>query len=360
MKQKGRTSFLWEHLFLVREQPFLILRLVENYTRLLLLRQPLLHGVEFAVTYRCQAKCRHCLRLPLMDPERKELTPREIRSVVRELIAQGALNINLTGGEPLLRGDLLEIVRMAYPDRCFLTLATNGLMLDLPMAKALRKAGIRMLSLSLDTPEAEEFDRQRGVQGIYDKTLEALDIANRAGLRVSVCTIVTKELLHANGVERILDDIKGRAQQLTLNMPYRVGRWADNDERLTPEDFSRFRGLLKLPGVRWEGSSNYLKEGCPAGGEKIYITPYGDVMPCACIHASYGNARERPFRDIYAGMRRTPIFKKGVHPCCFVAEHPVFSTRYLDELNRMVREDPKGMEGKRLLEGIDPADFGLG
>ena len=357
MKQKGRISFLWEHLFLIREQPVLLLRVMENYTRLLLLRQPLLHGVEFAITYRCQAQCDHCLRLPLMDPDREELTPREIRAVIRDLIRLGALNINLTGGEPLLREDILEVVRLAYPNRCFLTLATNGLALDRTMAKALRKAGVRMLSLSLDTPKAAEFDRQRRVEGIYDKTLEALEIAREAGLRVSVCSIVTKELLRIGGVERILEEIKDKAQQLTLNMPYRVGGWADHDERLNEEDFIRFRELLKLPGVRWEGSSNYLKEGCPAGGEKIYITPYGDVMPCACIHASYGNVRERPLREIYAGMRRAPIFKKGVHPCCLVAEHPVFSHRYLDELNRMARKDPTGPGGRELLEGINPGDF---
>jgi MoaA/NifB/PqqE/SkfB family radical SAM enzyme len=204
------------------------------------------------------------------------------------------MNINLTGGEPLLRDDILDVVRMAWPDRCFLTLATNGKALSFPLAVALRKAGVRMLSLSLDAPGPEGHDGRRGVPGSYRTVMEALEEARRAGLRVSVCTIVTRDLLRGGGIEKILAEIRGRAQQLTLNMPYMVGGWAGHDEWLDREDRRIFRELLKLPGVRWEGSSNYFKEGCPAGVEKIYITPYGDVMPCACIHASYGNVRNRP------------------------------------------------------------------
>jgi len=247
---------------------------------------------------------------------------------------------------------------MAYPGRCFLTLATNGVALDLPLARELRKAGIRMLSLSLDSPDAREYERKRGVPGIHGKVMEALEIARQARLRVSVCTIVTKELLESGGVERILEEIRGKAQQLTLNLPYRVGGWVEEGERLQCEDLARFRKLVKRSGIRWEGSSNYFKEGCPAGGEKIYITPYGDVMPCACIHASYGNVREKPLKTLYSEMRKTPLFRKGTHAMCLVAEDPLFSGACLEKLNRLAREDPTGRGGRELLEKVDPKAFG--
>jgi len=353
----GTVRALPEHLFLLRDRPVLLPRLLFNYARMLLFRTPLVRGVEFAVTYRCQLKCPHCLRWPLMDTERRELTAGEIREVTGALIRLGALNINLTGGEPLLREDILDVVRMAWPDRCFLTLATNGKALTLPLARDLRKAGIRMLSLSLDAPGAETHDRLRGAPGNYRQVMQALEVARRAGLRVSVCTIVTRDLLRGEAVPRILRELRGRAQQLTLNMPYMVGGWAAKDEWYTEDDRRRFRELLALPGVRWEGSSNYFREGCPAGVEKIYITAYGDVMPCACIHASYGNVRERPLEEIYADMRRTPIFRKGVHACCLVAEDHGFSKTYLDPLNRLAREDPQGEGGRRLLESIDAGEI---
>ncbi len=292
-----------------------------------------------------------------MDTGREEMSPEEIRDVTGALIRLGALNINLTGGEPLLRDDILDVVRLAWPDRCFLTLATNGKALTLPLARDLRKAGIRMLSLSLDDPGPESHDRLRGVSGSYEQVMEALEVARRAGLRVSVCTIVTRDLLRRDAIHRILRDIRGRAQQLTMNMPYMVGGWAEHDEWYSEDDWRRFRELLDLPMVRWEGSSNYFREGCPAGVEKIYITPYGDVMPCACIHASYGNVRERPLEEIYAEMRRTPMFRNGVHGSCLVAEHPVFSKTYLDPLNRLAQNDPAGMGGRRLLEAIDPSEI---
>jgi len=350
----GTARALPDHLFLLRERPVLLPRLLLNYARMLLLGTPLVRGVEFAVTYRCQLQCPHCLRWPLMDPGRPELTPAEVHEVAGALIRIGALNINLTGGEPLLREDILEVVRQARPDRCFLTLATNGRALTLPLARALREAGVRMLSLSLDAPGPAAHDRRRGAPGSYREVMDALEVARQAGVRVSVCTIVTRDLLRGDAVPRILRDIRGRAQQLTLNMPYMVGGWAERDEWYGEEDRRRFRELLALPGVRWEGSSNYFREGCPAGVEKIYITPYGDVMPCACIHASYGNVRERPLGEIYADMRRTPLFRGGVHACCLVAEHPVFSRTHLGPLNRLARQDPAGAAGRRLLESIDP------
>jgi MoaA/NifB/PqqE/SkfB family radical SAM enzyme len=357
VKLKDTIRTLPEHLFLLRERPVLLPRLVQNYARMILLRRPLIRGVEFAVTYRCQLDCRHCLRRPLVDPGREELSPQEVRDVCGALIRLGALNINLTGGEPLLREDILEVVRLAWPNRCFLTLATNGQALTLPLARGLRRAGVRMLSLSLDGTGPDSHDRSRGVRGSHEAVMKALETARRAGLRVSVCTIVTREMLRDGSVPRMLQDIRGRAQQLTLNMPYMVGGWADRDEWYTEEDRRQFRDLLRLPGVRWEGSSNYFRQGCPAGVEKIYITPYGDVMPCACVHASYGNVRERPLEDIYVEMRRTPIFRGGVHAGCLVAENPLFSRTYLEPLNRLARADPAGGEGKRLLESIDPSEL---
>lgn len=217
-----------------------------------------------------------------------------------------------------------------------------------------------MLSLSLDAPAPETHDGLRGAPGNHRQVMQALEVARQAGLRVSVCTIVTRDLLRGEAVPRILRDIRGLAQQLTLNMPYMVGGWAEKGEWYTEEDRRRFRELLALPGVRWEGSSNYFREGCPAGVEKIYITAYGDVMPCACIHASYGNVRERPLEEIYAAMRRTPIFRDGVHACCLVAEHPVFRKTHLEPLNRLARKDPAGGEGRRLLEAIDAGEMSRG
>jgi MoaA/NifB/PqqE/SkfB family radical SAM enzyme len=257
----------------------------------------------------------------------------------------------------LLREDLIEVIAAARPRKCFLTLATNGIALTISKAVQIREAGIRMVSLSLDAPEAEKHDQERGYPGCYQKAMQAIDSALSAGLKVSVCCILTRDLLQSGRILTLIDQIKGKVQQVTLNLPYRVGGWAGHDERLTEEELLMFRKLVSRPFVRWQGSSNYLREGCPAGGEKIYITPYGDVMPCACIHASYGNLRERSLQEIYKEMRQTPIFRQGIHGLCLVAEDPVFSSTYMDAINALAKKDPSGQEGKALLNRIAPHEI---
>jgi MoaA/NifB/PqqE/SkfB family radical SAM enzyme len=350
-------SFLREHSFLIREWPGLLPRLARSYFRLLALRLPVLRGVEFAVTYRCESSCPHCLRLSLIDPNRPELAPEEIAGAVEDLLWLGALNINLTGGEPLLREDLMEVIAAAQPRRCFLTLATSGGALTLAKAVQLRRAGIRMLSISIDDPGEQEHDRKRCTAGSYRRAMRALGIASEAGLKVSVCCILTRDLIEGGRIIELIDMLQGKVQQITLNLPYRVGGWAESEHVLSEDDLRVFRRLVSRPFVRWQGSSGYMGEGCPAGGEKIYITPYGDVLPCACIHATYGNLRQRPLRDIYAEMRRTPIFRKGTHRLCLVAEDPVFSTQYIDTLNALCRKNPWGFEGRELLERIPPSEI---
>ncbi len=291
--------------------------------RLLVLKRPVLRGVEFAVTYRCQSHCTHCLRVSLIDPDRTELSPNEVAVVVDDLLWLGALNINLTGGEPLLREDILDVIAAARPDKCFLTLATNGIELTPAKATQLRNAGVRMLSISIDDPLEQEHDRKRCYPGSYRKAMDALAIAAGAGLKVSVCCILTRDLLEDARIYDLISQLRGKVQQITLNLPYRVGGWAGSEHTLTEQELKAFRDLLTHPFVRWQGSSGFLGEGCPAGGEKIYITPYGDVFPCACIHASFGNVRDRSVREIYEEMRRTPIFRKGTHRLCLVAEDPI-------------------------------------
>ena len=86
-----------------------------------------------------------------------------------------------------------------------------------------------------------------------------------------------------------------------------------------------------------EGDANYLKEGCPAGTEKIYMTPYGDVMPCAVIHSSFGNIRKKRLYDIYLEMRRLDVFR-DVHGMCLVGGNQVFQSKVLDRINRAARD----------------------
>ncbi|HPQ68624.1 MAG TPA: radical SAM protein [bacterium] len=296
-------------------------KLMKNYLRVLAGRR-VLRGVEFAITYDCNFNCPHCLTKTLIDDARPPLTADEILHTARQIERLGGIYINYTGGEPILRDDIFEIVeRTARLSGLIVTLASNGYALDRDNLPELKRRGLAMLALSLDGPSPETHDVMRGFAGSYERVEQVIRLAREIALPVWLTAVVTRENLRNGAMATLAERTAQQGLPLTLNLPYPVGAWEGADVVLTENDYQRYLQLLTLPHVRWEGSSNWLREGCPAGTEKIYVTPYGDVFPCAVIHRSYGNVREQPLATIYERLGRTPCFDGRRKPC-LVAEAP--------------------------------------
>jgi MoaA/NifB/PqqE/SkfB family radical SAM enzyme len=315
------------NLRLLARHPRVIGRLARNYLRLAGGERRLLRGVEFCVTYRCQLNCPHCLTKALVDDRRAELTADEAVRAIRDLARLGAIFINVTGGEPLVREDLFDILREAARDRGLLiTLASNGLSLDEAVARELARVGVPIVTMSLDGPDAATHDARRAQAGAFTAVLRAAEAVKAAGLDLWFTTILTREDAVSGAAFAIADLAERLGATLTVNFAYAVGNWRDRAARISTDEERVFRELLKRRHVRWEGSTNYLREGCPAGTEKLYVTPYGDLMPCATIQRSFGNLREEPLAAIWQRMGRAPWFDGRCKPC-LVAEDDEFIAR---------------------------------
>ena len=120
--------------------------------------------VSFEVTLSCVARCRHC-DTGGYKPNEQRLAPEEYRRYITEL--QPAL-VQLSGGEPLLRRDLPEIVKVIKSNGClpYLIVVTNGYLLDEQKYLGLREAGVDRFSISLDFPD-EKHDDFRRLPGLY-------------------------------------------------------------------------------------------------------------------------------------------------------------------------------------------------
>ena len=153
--------------------------------------------VSWNLTYRCNLACEHCYLdaggTPLVGTEnfadRSELGTDECFRVIDEIaaFAPECLTI-LTGGEPLLRRDILEIVRRAAERGLWVVVGTNGVSITENLAKRLAEAGARGLSLSLDALDPDRHDRFRKVRGAWRNTVEGAEILNRTGLPFIVQT----------------------------------------------------------------------------------------------------------------------------------------------------------------------------
>src|SRR5512134_1203805 len=153
--------------------------------------------VSWNLTYRCNLACEHCYLdaggAPQVATEnfadRSELGTDECFRLIDELAAFAPECVTiLTGGEPLLRRDILEIVRRAAERGLWVVVGTNGVRITENLAGRLADAGARGLSLSLDALDPDRHDRFRMVRGAWQNTVSGAEILNRTGLPFIVQT----------------------------------------------------------------------------------------------------------------------------------------------------------------------------
>jgi len=153
--------------------------------------------ISWNLTYRCNLACEHCYLdaggTPLVGTEnfadRSELGTEECFKVIDEIAAFAPECVTiLTGGEPLLRRDILDIVKRAAERGLWVVVGTNGVRITENVAQRLAEAGARGLSLSLDALDPDRHDRFRKVRGAWQNTVEGAGILNRTGLPFIVQT----------------------------------------------------------------------------------------------------------------------------------------------------------------------------
>lgn len=309
-------------------------RVAKNYFDLLVRRKPVLRAVEFALTYRCQAHCAHCSAHRLGDPKRGEVTAAEARDWAAQCLDLGALNINLTGGEALLRPDFEAIAAGCRPRSTVLSVASGGLLLDDANVGRLKRAGVSIVTISVDSSVPDEHDRFRRLPGGHKAALDGAEKVRAAGMLPFLCAVATPSRIRNGDIERLSDLAADRGYTMTLQIACPVGRWTgEREQALSVAERDAFYALTNRPHMRWEGCSNYLREGCPAGVEKIYISPYGDVMPCTFLHVSFGNLRRERLDSIWRRMISGRPFDR-VNDGCPVAEDGDFQKEVLGPLEK--------------------------
>jgi AdoMet-dependent heme synthase len=198
-------------------------------------RAPML--VYWETTLACGLTCRHCRASAIAERDPNELTLEEGLALLDEITRFGRPypHVVFTGGDPLNRPDLHDLVRAATERGlgCSLAPAATAL-LDQPVLESLRDAGIQNISLSLDGSDAARHDGFRGVEGTFEKTLAAAGWARAAGLPIQVNTLVTDETLpDLPAVYELLQELD--IMRWALFMLISVGRGSDLRE-ISPEE----------------------------------------------------------------------------------------------------------------------------
>ncbi len=307
--------------------------------------KPFVPGAPFLVvwdiTYACNLRCKHCYASASQSlPD--ELTTEEAKQVIDELVSIGVPIIAFSGGEPLVRKDILQLCRYASRAGMYVAIATNGTLLTSRMVSALKEAGVQFLQISLDGASPKTHDSFRGIEGAFQATIEGIKRAVEAGFFVNIATTVT----HYNYEE--VPEIISLAEKLGVDwfMVYNfvpVGRGREIvSTDMTPDERealletlwstlshqkSKVNVLTTAPQYARVALQNQLKAesgekivpthfynpklsdrlvklaefigGCGAGRFYFAIKPNGDIHPCVFFPLKVGNALEDDIEELW-------------------------------------------------------------
>ena len=158
-----------------------------------------LSDLRISVTDRCNFRCRYCMPAEVFGPDyaflpsEKILNFDEIERLVKIFVSFGVKKIRITGGEPLLRRDLPDLIERIHRIDGVedIALTTNGMLLK-KYAHSLAQAGLARVSVSLDSLDEERFYEMNGYRGKVTKVLEGIEKAAEAGLKVKINMVVQK------------------------------------------------------------------------------------------------------------------------------------------------------------------------
>ncbi|MFX0134494.1 MAG: radical SAM/SPASM domain-containing protein [Candidatus Hodarchaeota archaeon] len=315
-------------------KPIMMLRLALTYFKILFLKKNPLRYVDFNITSACNLSCQHCFATVFKNNNRRKMKIEDYRRVIKQANKLGAVNFSFQGGEPLLYPQLEQLIKAAAPYKNVISVTTNGTPLSLERAKKLKKIGVDIFTISLDSMNAEEHDSFRNKQGTFDKTLKGIDAALEAGCNVTIGTVLSHQNIRTEGIERLFEWVCQRHLTLCLALAVPAGEWANNSEILLTEEDMAYLGTLqkKYSYVRTDFEANYLKWGCGAIKEILYITPYGDVLPCPYIHISFGNIFDKSLEEIRNIGLGNKYFKEYWQKCLCATDRE-FIDKFISKIN---------------------------
>lgn len=314
----------------IRFRPKLIYKIARGYFRTLIMRRPTLRIIEFSITPACQSRCGYCYASKFARPGQKILTLDEIRDIWGQAKQMGAIGVQILGGEPTLHPRFLDIMRIFEPRDHIVTLVTNAISLTEEMVIELKRMGVFLVYVSMNSLDAGVNDSIRGYDGHLEHALKAIDSCKKHGMDVAVPITTSNELLPET--LGLLNFARKRGLQATINLFAPVGRGEGNEKAVFSPDFwKQLRRLYRAnPGLRGDWDVNFsLRVGCPSGYEKVHIAPYGDVTGCSIQPVGFGNVREESLAAIIARMRSFRHYAKRA-PNCIVAVDPEYIGDYVD------------------------------
>jgi radical SAM protein with 4Fe4S-binding SPASM domain len=267
---------------------------------------------SFELTFRCNLRCVHCYitqadSLGKLPSGVQELSTAEVCGIIDQIVAEGCLFLLLTGGEPLLRSDFVEIYTYAKRKGLLLYLYTNGTLLTPELADFLGEWRPRHVEISLYGCTRETYERVTGVSGSYERCRRGIDLLVERGVPLHLKTMALTLNKHE------LPGMRAFAEDLGLDFRFdaEVHACVDGSRRpwnyrLSPEevveldmaDPRRAKSWRELyERVPHDGHVSEALYACGAGLASFHIDACGQLTPCMSVRQSTYDIRRGSFGE---------------------------------------------------------------
>jgi MoaA/NifB/PqqE/SkfB family radical SAM enzyme len=289
---------------------------------------------SFSITNTCRYHCWHCY---LDNLKEEDLSTQDAEEIVRRLQELGVCVIALTGGEPLLRNDICEIIASINPEKSSVVMFTTGYGLTKEKAESLKNAGLFAVMIGLEHTDKKIQDALRNFEGSSEHALEGIKNAKHAGLYVGLSTVATKQRIATGEIWEFLKFAENQGvDEVLILEPIPVGKiMSEHDVILSENERMQLIQLqrkvnkndthLKVLSYPYRESKQVM--GCCAGYQYLHVSASGNICPCSFTPLSFGNARKE---DIHVLWRRMNAIFNGPSTDCFMRHQYASLAPWLD------------------------------
>ena len=304
--------------------------------------QPTLRLLFWETTIKCNLACAHCRRVEGDEAADKDLSTAQAKELIEQLADLGKRQpfmpiLVFSGGEPLCRKDLFEMVGWAKSLGIVPALATNGTLIDATVAQLIKDSAIARVAVSLDGATADVHDKLRQLEGAFERAVEGIGHLRDKNVPFQVNTTLTRH--NAGQLEDIYELAKSLgavAVHIFMLVPVGCGQALAETDMLSPEqNEEKMLEICRLDGrgqlqmkvtcgphyervIRQQGlhqsrteadqsgdvvpgrnKQSRASRGCLAGLGVLFVGHQGDVFPCGYLPVKCGNVLEDKLSEIW-------------------------------------------------------------
>ena len=293
--------------------------------------------VSWNVTNACNMYCDHCYREAGCKAE-EELSTAEAKTLLEQIARANFKIMIFSGGEPLMRPDIVELVAYAKKLGLRPVFGTNGTLITLEMAQKLKEAGAMGMGISLDSMAAAKHNEFRKFPNAWEGAVQGMRNCRAVGLPFQIHTTVMDWNSHEieaitdfavaegavahhffflvpTGRAKTIEAESLRAEEYEDTLTRIMKKQQEVDIELKPTCAPQFLRIADQMGIKTR-----FRRGCLAGTAYCIISPRGKVQPCAYLNMELGDVRKTPFDEIWKNSEvlnklRTLEYSGGCGTC---------------------------------------------